>query len=519
MLAFNKIRNMYFVVSNFGNQISGKLFMSVSTSTKSERAPQSVVIIGAGIAGLFSALALQKKGLSVTLLDREAQLDTDPEKAGGMRKGAPQALHPHVFLGRLTQLLKDHYPNVIDVLIDAGAERRTLHDFLPLKPGQNFKSSDMDARLVSLSLRRSVFEKAMRDYVLSLHGISLIEGASVVRLLRDEASSTIQIDGVVYRKDGAEHRLEADVTVDASGRSGKFEQVLTAAGIDFSIEQQSSEIWYLTRHYKLRPDQDMPKVHGLPGISFDDYYMAITPGDRGTFMISYQVFAEDEAIKKALTNPDHFQAMAMKVPVVAEWVDPARAEPVSAVFGFAGMDSYWKSFGAQATQIENFFCVGDSLIRSNPKFGRGCTWSSLAAHELAGLIASDLAPSDKLAKFEHYLESQFRSDWETMRMIDRQAIESFRTYSGLQADSPAAARRRKLSKLIYTLVGKDPYLFREIWSEFSGFEKMNTFIKRPSNWFRLVRNMIGAWLKPASIARSYIRPTRAELAGEGSSSV
>jgi hypothetical protein len=53
------------------------------------------------------------------------------------------------------------------------------------------------------------------------------------------------------------------------------------------------------------------------------------------------------------------------------------------------MDSYWrKTVLAERPGVVGYFCVGDSAVRSNPRFGRGCTWATLAAHALADLLAA-----------------------------------------------------------------------------------------------------------------------------------
>ena len=59
-----------------------------------------VIVIGAGIAGLASALAMQAKGFEVELLERDPAPPEAFDPTGvpaWRRRGAPQVPHPHVW--------------------------------------------------------------------------------------------------------------------------------------------------------------------------------------------------------------------------------------------------------------------------------------------------------------------------------------------------------------------------------------------------------------------------------------
>ncbi len=63
---------------------------------------QSVAIVGAGIAGMCTALALAKQGFEITLFERDIPPpagDADQAFFEWQRRGAAQFRHPHAFLG------------------------------------------------------------------------------------------------------------------------------------------------------------------------------------------------------------------------------------------------------------------------------------------------------------------------------------------------------------------------------------------------------------------------------------
>src|SRR3954471_7727869 len=121
------------------------------------------IVIGAGVAGLGSALALSRAGHRVTLLERDATpLPADPDAAFEWdRRGAPQARHSHALLARLRNLLRDRFPDVLDDLLEAGATEMRFADMMPPtiddpspRPG--------DEDLVALACRRTTFEWVLR---------------------------------------------------------------------------------------------------------------------------------------------------------------------------------------------------------------------------------------------------------------------------------------------------------------------------------------------------------------------
>src|SRR4029077_3442137 len=92
-----------------------------------------IVVVGAGVAGLGTALATSRQGHRVTLIERDAT-PLPPDAKGAFewdRRGAPQVRHSHALLARLRNLLRDHYPDVLAALLDAGATEMDFIEMLP----------------------------------------------------------------------------------------------------------------------------------------------------------------------------------------------------------------------------------------------------------------------------------------------------------------------------------------------------------------------------------------------------
>ena len=127
-----------------------------------------VIVIGAGIAGLSSALAMQANGFEVDVLERDpAPPDRfDPtEISAWRRRGAPQVPHPHFLMGGLRNLIYAHHPKLVDALLEAGVWELPFIDTLHPVARSNYRARPGDAQLTAFVSRRSTLETVMRRYV------------------------------------------------------------------------------------------------------------------------------------------------------------------------------------------------------------------------------------------------------------------------------------------------------------------------------------------------------------------
>ena len=95
---------------------------------------QNIAVVGAGICGLCTGLALAVKGNTVTIYER----DIEPPKGGAdqaffewNRRGAAQFRHPHAFLAVMCNMLEKNYPDLIEQFLAAGARKLSFSDMLP----------------------------------------------------------------------------------------------------------------------------------------------------------------------------------------------------------------------------------------------------------------------------------------------------------------------------------------------------------------------------------------------------
>ena len=217
--------------------------------------PEKILVAGAGIAGLGVALALGDGDREVTILDRDPPPpDASPEVAFNTweRRGATQLRHSHVFLGRLTTLIRDRYPKLLDELLEAGARIFTFEDALPPTLKGAYTSAPGDDEMALLFSRRTTLELIVRRYAAQLPNVRFVPDTGVRGLLAHRDGQTLIVDGLTVTRDDKVEEMRADVTVDASGRNTAFPDWLRAEGLEVAEEESPAGILYFTRHYRLR---------------------------------------------------------------------------------------------------------------------------------------------------------------------------------------------------------------------------------------------------------------------------
>ncbi|MGH7897522.1 MAG: NAD(P)/FAD-dependent oxidoreductase, partial [Candidatus Binatia bacterium] len=416
-------------------------------SEPSERAPGAgeVVVVGAGVAGLNAALALQARGFRVTILERDPAPPPDAEM-DWRRRGVPHSIHPHFLMGRLRRLFCERHPRLMERMRAAGVGERRFEEYLHPSHRERYRPAPGDPVLTALAARRTTFERLLRSHVEEEGIATLVCDANVTGFLFAGGETPLRVRGVEAEVAGEQRRYPADVVIDASGRTGRLAEMLEGAGARFAVEHHDCRLLYFTRIYRLRPGRVFPApIVGLPAQLFPDFIAGALPADNGFFTVTMQIHEGDSEFIAFAKDPDRFHALCARLPAIRDWLDPETAEPQGGVHGFGMMDAYWRSMvvGGEP-QVAGFFFLGDTAIRSNPKFGRGCTWGAIAAHLLADILGETPDPRERVLRYQRMLEREFRADWQTMLANDRTMRRQFERATGR---GPATLRDRLAAAL------------------------------------------------------------------------
>lgn len=391
------------------------------------REPEKILIVGAGIAGLGAAMALSAAGKPVSVIERDPPpaFDTpDTAFANWRRRGVPQLRHSHVFLARLNNLLRDHYPELRAGLLAEGCRELTFADSLPSPLIENYRPLPQDRDFTILSSRRVTLELVMRQYAASLPQVTILTGHKIKGLIFQNAHKPLRITGAQVERAGSVNSMDADIIIDASGQTSRFAQWLRQAGARMREESAPAGIIYLTRHFRLRDGAVEPPRGITPGIGDLDYIKyGVFRADNGWFSVTLSVPEIEAHLHRRLLAAEIFDQACALLPGVRPWTDLARAEPMSPVYAMGGLRSVWRHYlNGGIPAALGFFAIGDSVIRSNPVYGRGCSAGFLQAHMLAQVIANSDDPMQRARDFNALQYDEIRPYYDFMLNEDAKAI-------------------------------------------------------------------------------------------------
>jgi len=308
-----------------------------------------------------------------------------------------------------------------------------------------------------------------------------------------ERTDPLTVVGVAIRdRAGASPPIElrGDVVIDASGRSGRLHRQLIDAGATVIDEHYESGDVYFTRVYRLNPGERYAPLYGLPGIITDGYTIGMLPADNGYFTVTIAVWKFDAALYEAVKGPANFDAFCRLIPRAGGWIDPSFATPVNdIVYGFGGLDSFWRKTVIQGRpSVLGLFFIGDTAVRTNPKYGRGCTWGFTQAHLLADIVAREPDPARRVVAYEAALEREFRANWRTTLAMDR---DRRRRHENSLAARPSSFADRIAVLLDEVIIQRgmraDAHLHRAIMTGYHGLAGLSDWAKSPSVWWHALK--------------------------------
>jgi 2-polyprenyl-6-methoxyphenol hydroxylase-like FAD-dependent oxidoreductase len=329
------------------------------------------VVAGGGVAGLAASIAVARAGHEAVVLERDAVTSGGPPESSLEldRRGIPHYLQPHSFLPRGRRLLAQWFPDVLDALLEAGADPQDL----ALKLSGARQPGDED--LVYLWVRRPIIEWALRRAAEAERAVELRAAARVIGLLEDESGARRAL-GVMVEDDDP---VRGDVVIDALGRYRTPSGWPRASG-----DPVDSGAVYYCRYFELADGVDhldAPILNPRGDLGYMGFN--VFRGDNRTFAVILLAPAADRALR-ALRHDSAWWAACSAIAPLDVMTSRDYGRPITGVMPMGGLMNVDRTGDPG---VQGIIAVGDAFCHTDPAFAYGLSFALAHAEALARAAA------------------------------------------------------------------------------------------------------------------------------------
>jgi flavin-dependent dehydrogenase len=371
-----------------------------------------VVVLGASLAGLWTAAAASGAGARVLVLDRDREPDGAQQRAG-----VPQGAQPHVLLHRGLRAGEELVPGLREELLGAGAVRIDT-GLLPWLGEHGWLRPQRSYDLVSLS--RPLFEHVVRERVRCLPGVEIRWDAHVDGLRRD---------GTGWRVVAGDSDVTTPLVVDATGRSSRLRRWLAEIGVSTPEPRTvDARMGYATQVVVGGPDpREMPGVV-VQAIPQSPVGGLALPIEGRRWLVTGIGFGDERRPPRDPDGLADFLA-ALRDPAVAALLHSGdRVGPVAVHRQTANRRHRYAEVSGWP---DGLLVVGDALCCFDPVYGQGITVSALQALRLRAALGAGHRPAGARR---------------LLRQLDRAADLPWAVATGEDVRMPSSAGRQSVGQ-------------------------------------------------------------------------
>jgi 2-polyprenyl-6-methoxyphenol hydroxylase-like FAD-dependent oxidoreductase len=372
---------------------------------------QRSIVCGASMAGLLAARVLSDFYETVTLVERD-RLPDGPEQ----RRGVPQGRHLHSLLSTGSKALDQLFPGLLDELVTAGANVLDNDTHVYLRLGRHeldrwAKLAD-PASLVVYQPSRPFLESHVRQRVRAIENVRILDGHDVVEPRADRAH---RVTGarVVNRDTGEETVLDADLVVDATGRSARTPVFLDNLGYQRPVEQRHPvHLSYTSQFLRIPAGMIGEKVISVGPMPGRPIGVGVLAYEHDTWILTLYGVGGYEL-------PGDLAGM---IECAAQFAPPfliaalRAAEPLGAVSAQRYPASTWRRYDKMRQFPAGLLVMGDAICSFNPVYMQGMTMAALQAVALRNCLAD--RDGDLSQRFFKATAKQIAPVWRANRLSD-----------------------------------------------------------------------------------------------------
>ncbi|HVF31964.1 MAG TPA: FAD-dependent oxidoreductase [Acidimicrobiales bacterium] len=373
----------------------------------------NVVVCGAGVNGLTTAMMLAKDGHAVTVLERDPSPPPDPAAAweDWERRGVGQFRLAHFLLPGFRKVVREELPDLEEALVAGGALALNVL-------GPFAEALDPEGRNVVLTGRRPVIEAILARAAETSPGVAVRRGVALTGVVTEGADPP-RIVGV--RTDGGEE-IRGDLVVDALGRRSPMARWLTEAGARPPVvEEEDSGFVYYGRHVRTADRRTLGPTLAF----FGSVGLLLLPADDGVTGVGIIAWSGDAELR-ALRHEGPWRAAMALLPEGQAVLD---AEPVDEIAVMAGIEDRYRRYVVDGAPVATgFVSVGDAWAATNPTLGRGISLGVRHAQLLRDLLrAVPVDDHDAVTReFDARTEAEQTPWYRSTVWHDRHRVEDFR---------------------------------------------------------------------------------------------